>query len=132
MNLDRTHFATAILMVFVGFAAVGQNGLPTSKGKEDTGCVTSSQSSDPSLMIYEDKEDGFQFRYPSSLHLDDNTLQLIDPVNKDYIDLYVGFSSAEPNLYRHIEKDVSIKTQVFGHLRWVNYSSLKWSQYCTF
>jgi hypothetical protein len=130
MNMYRTHFATAILMVFVGCAAAGQNGPQEPRGQEAITYFGTSQVRNPALRLYEDKKDGFQFKYPSFLYQDYAYHILnIRPCN-DLINVEVSLSAVDPKPDPHLGNDVTVETQVVNNLKWVHYSSLDGAQYC--
>ena len=139
MNMDRTHFAAAILMAFVGCAAVGQNGPPTLEEEwpvVHAYCRTPNYPL-PGLSLYVDKEDGFQFKYPSALKTEDSSLEFENSTCVDFFHLGEGIrlEVSLPSAYEEpiftFDKDASVETQIFNQLKWTNYSTPAGAEFCT-
>jgi hypothetical protein len=120
------------VMVSIGCSALGQSGAPGRSGPETgTGQVRDDVKAE-NLTTYEDKEDGFQLKYPSFLQF--NGLEFRNLGGNDFVTIQVSVASVDPKPYLKLGKNVpvSVKKQVFNHLKWVNYSYLGGATYCAY
>jgi hypothetical protein len=142
MNTRTAHFLSAMLMLSICNAVVGQNGPPTPEEEwpvVNTGCRVSNFPS-PGLSLYVDKEDAFQFKYPSALKTEDSSLQFENWTCVDFFHSGEGVrlevslpSSLQGPVWGHGE-NVVVEKRAFNQLDWVNYTDTRSgsASYCTY
>jgi len=120
------------VMASIGCSALAQSGASGRSGPETGTGQASGDVNAENLTTYENRDDGFQLKYPSFLQF--NGLEFRNLGGDDFITIYVSVASANPKPYLKLGKNmpVSVKKQTFNHLNWVNYSYSGGARYCAY
>jgi hypothetical protein len=99
-----------------------RNQPPETAEHRSLGFVTIKPASEPGMMSYEDREDGFRLDYPSLLQCR-QLLIFRDPPSPTMIALYLVFSSDDPKTYlqtlAHLHGSMSV--QEINGITWITY-----------